>query len=104
MYFLIKKYIRNLSNKNSYIENIYSFLNSLKMRSTSNMSDEFFAKMKYKENNGKDLNLEKPKYFNKKLWWLKIKNRNLLMIQYGTTQQFSSEKVDLEVASWLNIK
>lgn len=93
MYFLIKKYIRNLSNKNSYIKNFYSFLNSLKMKSTSNMSDEFFAKIKYKENTGKDLNLENPKYFNEKLWWLKINNRNSLMTQ-------CSDKV--EVRSYLS--
>ncbi|MFU0468530.1 ATP-grasp fold amidoligase family protein, partial [Acinetobacter baumannii] len=49
--------------------------------STSKMSDEFFAKMKYKENTGKTLNLENPKYFNEKLWWLKINNRNSLMTQ-----------------------
>ncbi|QJH04710.1 ATP-grasp fold amidoligase family protein [Acinetobacter baumannii] len=81
MYFYLKKYIRNLANKSKLIKPIYSFLNFIKVNSTSKMSDEFFAKMKYKENTGKTLNLENPKYFNEKLWWLKINNRNSLMTQ-----------------------
>lgn len=81
MYFTIKKYIRNLSNRNNFLKNIYMFFNSLKMKSTYNINDEVFAKIKYKENTGKKLNLDNPKYFNEKLWWLKINNRNALMTQ-----------------------
>lgn len=79
MYFTIKKYIRTLSNRSDFLKNIYIFLNSLKMKLTYNISDEVFAKIKYKENTGKKLNLDNPKYFNEKLWWLKINNRNALM-------------------------
>lgn len=81
MYFIIKKYIRNLSNKSDILKRLYIFLNVLKMKSTHMLSDDIFAKIKYKENTGKKLNLENPKYFNEKLWWLKINNRNSLMTQ-----------------------
>jgi len=81
MYFIIKKYIRNLSNKSGFLKKLYIFFNSLKTKSTYNINDEIFAKIKYKENTGKKLNLDNPKYFNEKLWWLKINNRNALMTQ-----------------------
>ena len=76
MYFIIKRYIRNLSNKSYILKRLYIFLNTLKMKSTYNLNDDSFAKIKYKENTGKNLNLENSKYFNEKLWWLKINNRN----------------------------
>lgn len=81
MYFTIKKYIRTLSNRSKFLKNIYIFFNALKMKLTYSISDEVFAKIKYKENTGKKLNLDNPKYFNEKLWWLKINNRNALMTQ-----------------------
>lgn len=81
MYFMVKKYIRTLSNKSNFFKKLYIFFNTLKMKSTYHMSDELFAKIKYKENTGKKLNLDNPKYFNEKLWWLKINNRNALMTQ-----------------------
>lgn len=81
MYFTIKKYIRTLSNRSKFLKNIYIFFNALKMKSTYSINDEVFAKIKYKENTGKKLNLDNPKYFNEKLWWLKINNRNALMTQ-----------------------
>ena len=81
MYIIIKSYIRNLSNKSYILKRLYIFLNTLKMKSTYNLNDDSFAKIKYKENTGKNLNLENPKYFNEKLWWLKINNRNSLMTQ-----------------------
>ncbi|MFA7744109.1 ATP-grasp fold amidoligase family protein [Salinicoccus roseus] len=43
------------------------------------MADEKYAKIKYKENTGKKLNINEPKTFNEKLWWLKLNNRDSLM-------------------------
>ncbi|WP_180122113.1 ATP-grasp fold amidoligase family protein [Acinetobacter sp. YH12086] len=98
MYFTIKKYIRTLSNKSDFFKSIYIFFNSLKIKLTYNISDEFFAKVKYKENTGKKLNLDNPKYFNEKLWWLKINNRNTLMTQCSdkveVREYLSSIKLD----------
>lgn len=97
MYFTIKKYIRTLSNKSDFFKSIYIFFNSLKIKLTYNINDEFFAKIKYKENTGKKLNLDNPKYFNEKLWWLKINNRNALMTQ-------CSDKVEVrEYLSSINL-
>ena len=36
------------------------------------MSDEMYAKLVYKSNFGKNLNLDNPRTFNEKLQWLKL--------------------------------
>ena len=41
--------------------------------------DEPYAKLFYKIYTGKELNLENPLYFNEKLWWLKLNNRDPLL-------------------------
>jgi hypothetical protein len=43
--------------------------------------DEVYAKKMYKRYTGKILNLEHPRSFNEKLWWLKLNCRNELMTQ-----------------------
>jgi len=75
----LKNKIRELSNKNRLARNIYSIANTVKVNSLSWVSDETFAKMKYKENRGLTLNLDNPKRFNEKLWWLKLNNRDPLL-------------------------
>src|SRR5690606_14536871 len=47
-----------------------------KVKSLSCLSDEAYAKIKYRENAGLELNLKEPKTFNEKLWWLKLNNRD----------------------------
>lgn len=42
-------------------------------------SDESYAKWFYKLYTGKVLNLEKPKTFDEKVWWLKLNNRDPLL-------------------------
>lgn len=41
--------------------------------------DEPYAKLFYKVYTGKKLNLDNPKLFNEKLWWLKLNNRDPLL-------------------------
>jgi hypothetical protein len=79
MIYNIKKNFRELSNTNKSIKRIYLMANKIKVKSFSKMSDEKFAKLKYKENTGRNLDLEQPKTFNEKLWWLKLKNRDPLL-------------------------
>lgn len=79
MYSELKTKFRELADQSKFLKAIYLWLNTLKIYSTAWLSDDIFAKIKYKENTGKNLNLEKPLYFNEKLWWLKINNRSALM-------------------------
>ena len=68
MVYHIKNKIRNLSHRNSFIKKLYLLANRVKVSLFSGLSDEKFAKLKYKENTGKTLNLENPTTFNEKLW------------------------------------
>lgn len=79
MIYNIKKMLRNYSHKNKFVKKLYRIGNTIKVKSLANISDERFAKMKYKENTGKKLNLENPLTFNEKLWWLKLNNRDPLL-------------------------
>ncbi|MCK9443843.1 MAG: glycosyl transferase [Tissierellaceae bacterium] len=79
MIYDIKNKVRNISHRNSFINKLYLLANRAKVSLLSALSDEKFAKMKYKENTGRTLNLENPKTFNEKLWWLKLNNRDPLL-------------------------
>jgi TupA-like ATPgrasp len=79
MIYKFKKKIRSISNSNKSIKKIYLMLNQIKVTALAKLSDEKFAKIKYKENTGKSLNLDNPITFNEKLWWLKINNRDPLL-------------------------
>jgi hypothetical protein len=79
MIFRIKSIFRKLSLKNKLLSQIYSYANRYKVKILSILSDEQYAKLKYKENTGRKLNIKAPNTFNEKLWWLKINNRDPLL-------------------------
>ena len=79
MIFHIKNKVRKLSYTNNFINKLYLIANRIKVLLLLPLSDEKFAKIKYKENTGRKLDLENPKTFNEKLWWLKINNRDPLL-------------------------
>ncbi|SDX79211.1 ATP-grasp fold amidoligase family protein [Salimicrobium album] len=79
MFFHLKNKIRNVSKKSKIVSKMYLIANSIKIFLLRKMDDEKFAKLKYKENTGKNLNLENPVTFNEKLWWLKLNNRDPLL-------------------------
>lgn len=79
MYYQAKKYLRKISKENLWFGRFYEFMNRIKMNFTFWLNDDLYAKMKYKENTGKVLNLKEPRFFNEKLWWLKINYRVPLM-------------------------
>ena len=54
-------------------------LNRFKVITLSILNDKTYAKLKYKENTGNRLDLERPTTFNEKIWWLKLNNRNPLL-------------------------
>ena len=79
MNFKLKRRLRNLANRSITLKKIYYLANKIKVSRLSDLSDYEYAKMKYKENTGRVLNLENPKTFNEKIWWLKINNREPLL-------------------------
>ena len=79
MIYGVKKRIRELSHDSHAFTSLYLFANRCKTRLFSGMPDEIFAKMKYRENTGKKLDLKNPTTYNEKLWWLKLNNRDPLL-------------------------
>lgn len=93
MFSRLKVATRKVMLGSSFLSRIYRFLNQTKIRSLKFLNDEYFARLKYLENTGLHLNLNAPKFFNEKLWWLKINYRTPLMTK-------CSDKV--EVHEYLN--
>lgn len=79
MLFYFKNKIRNISHKNKLVNKLYILANLIKVNILKEIDDEKFAKLKYKENTGNNLNLVNPITFNEKLWWLKLNNRDPLL-------------------------
>lgn len=97
MIFTIKKKIRALTYQSLIFKKFYLFLNRMKMLLTRYLSDDAFAKLKYKENTGLTLDLENPKTFNEKLWWLKINHRTSLMTQCSDKAEVRQYLKDLDL-------
>ena len=76
----IKNAISALSGKGGAADYFYT---SLKYTVASFLgaiwSEEHYAKWFYHLYTGKKLNLENPKYFDEKVWWLKLNNRDPLL-------------------------
>lgn len=81
MYYILKNKARKLTHSSEKLTNIYKVLNSLKTNALKIVNDETFSQIKYWEATGQKLNIENPKYFNEKLWWLKINYRHSLMTE-----------------------
>ncbi|MBP1762976.1 MAG: glycosyl transferase [Firmicutes bacterium] len=75
----LKTLIRTLSRKSEMLTKLYKEANRVKMAVTKGIDDEAFAKNKYRENTGRELNLDNPQTFDEKLWWLKLNYRNPLL-------------------------
>lgn len=81
MYKRLKKNVRSYTYQSKKLMYAYNSLNKVKVNLLKFLNDELAAKIHYKENTGKTLNLENPVYFNEKLWWLKINYRTPLMTE-----------------------
>ncbi len=68
----IKKTIRNCFLNNKNLSKVYDLLHRFKVQHNKKYGDVVFAKKMYKASTGKDLNLDTPKTFDEKLWWLKL--------------------------------
>ncbi len=72
---IIKKELK----KSRMIDYLVLKKNWRKYNKLMNISDTEFAYRQYRKRTGKELNLNDPKTFNEKLWYLKLNYRNPLM-------------------------
>lgn len=76
----IKSAIRNLCHRNRVFARGYDRLTWYKSKlETLVISDEKFAKRSYYRKTGRTLDLESPKTFDEKIWYLKLHNRDPLL-------------------------
>ncbi len=75
----IKEYIHRRADSSPAWRRLFIVLRNIITRSMSILPDRMYAKWFYKTYTHKKLNLDNPRLFNEKLWWLKINNRNPLL-------------------------
>lgn len=76
----IKNSLRNICKKSKFFSRNYDKLTWFKSYiSFCTVKDEKFAKRKYRKEIGKSLDVENPKTFDEKLWYLKLHNRDPLL-------------------------
>lgn len=76
MKYTLKKIAREVVHRFKFMMPLYKKLSGYKTRREGKYDDETFFKRRYKENTGKELNLDNPQTFNEKLLWLQIHDRN----------------------------
>lgn len=75
----IKNKLHEATEYNILISALYSFVHDIKVKSRMYLDDETFAKRFYLSRTGRNLNLEDPKTFDEKQWWMKIHYHHPLM-------------------------
>lgn len=71
--------IKKVLKENKLTKGIYKVLSNIYNYKYKIMSDEKFAKTKYEKRMGLKLDLDNPKTFDDKIWWLKINYHNPLI-------------------------
>lgn len=95
----LKMKLRGLSEKSALFRTIYRKASIMKTRAKESLPDEEFLKEKFRENTGKELNLENPQTFNEKLQWLKLYDRKPLytkMVDKYAAKQYVAETIGSE--------
>lgn len=75
----IKDKMKEWGDMNPFGRKIFVTVRGTIIRGMSLLPDEAYAAWFYKTYTGKKLNLEHPRLFNEKMWWLKIHNRDPLL-------------------------
>ena len=75
----IKNKLRNWSDRSHFGSRVFQFARSFMARTMLILPDKAYAKWFYKLYTGKKINLDNPKRFDEKVWWLKLNNRDPLM-------------------------
>ena len=79
MLFKIKVALRNWSDKSNFGSIVFQFARKTVAKLLLILPDEKYAQWFHKLYTGKGLNLKEPKYFDEKIWWLKLNNRDPLL-------------------------
>ena len=81
MLFKIKVALRNWSDKSNFGSIVFQFARKTVAKFLLILPDEKYAQWFHKLYTGKGLNLKEPRYFDEKIWWLKLNNRDPLLTQ-----------------------
>ena len=79
MLFKIKNALRNWADKSSFGSLVFQICRNFVATTMMILPDKLYAKWFYKLYTKKKLNLKNPKYFDEKIWWLKLNNRDPLL-------------------------
>lgn len=95
----LKMELRKLAKKNHLFNSIYEKASSIKTNILKKESDEEFLRRKFRENTGRELNLDNPQTYNEKMQWMKLYNRKpeytQMVDKYGA-RQYVAEKLGEE--------
>lgn len=79
MLYQIKVALRNWSDRSEFGSMVFQVARKIVAKTLLILPDETYAKWFHKQYTGKSLDLENPKTFDERLWWLKLNNRDPLM-------------------------
>ena len=79
MLYRIKVALRNWSDRSNFGSMVFQFARKTVAKFLLILPDEKYAQWFHKLYTGKGLDLKNPKYFDEKIWWLKINNRDPLL-------------------------
>ncbi len=94
-----KRIIRSVSAKSKLLNWVYTNASNIKTKHLKKVSDEEFLIKRFKENTGRDLNLEAPRTFNEKLQWIKLYDHNPLytkLVDKYKVREFVAETIGEE--------
>lgn len=79
MIYKIKVALRNWSDRSNLGSMVFQFARKTVAKFLLILPDEKYAQWFHKLYTGKGLDLDNPKYFDEKIWWLKLNNRDPLL-------------------------
>jgi hypothetical protein len=77
--FGLKARIRSFFNRSEVGKKLYRLMHAARQVLSRRQSDSSFARKRFREAMGRELQLDEPVLFNDKLWWLKLNNRDPLL-------------------------
>lgn len=95
----LKMFFRKTASRSKLFSGLYTYASKKKTEKAQALSDEDFLKRKFRENTGRELDLEHPQTFNEKLQWLKLHDHNPLYITMAdkyAVKAYVAEKIGAE--------
>jgi len=81
MLYKLKDMLKRWAAKSDFAYSLFQFIRNSFVRVMAILPDEKYAKWFYKVYTGKRLDLENPTTYDERLWWLKLNNRDPLMVR-----------------------